>query len=221
MEVNLPGREELGHEDGHEPLDRIDPVSRVVSPAPSESPRRSGHPVMPEPCRHRESQAEALRTAAVEVPDMVGGHQLDRLRSEDAGAIELAAVEEHLEETGVVVRRREEARAAGKTLPWSLDVEIIGGRFDKLEFSVLVGPVDRGETPDLALRQEKVRIGHAQRAGDPFFDIFGQAHAGHALDEVAEDIRIVTVDEPFSRLGVEREGGEPPDDVADRDVLVR
>src|SRR4051812_49498359 len=95
--------QQLGEEaDGHA-LDRVDPERRARRAAPGELPRRArvagGHRVLddaeaePEPDAVERGLREQRAAELLEVPaagQLVGGHQLERARAEDAGAFELA-----------------------------------------------------------------------------------------------------------------------------------
>ena len=60
-----------------------------------------------------EAEAEAEPRWRVQRAYLIRGHERDRARREDAGAVERAAVANHLEKTRVVARGRQQACAPG------------------------------------------------------------------------------------------------------------
>ena len=151
---------------------------------------------------------------------MVGDHQLHGLGAQKARTLELAAVEEHLQEAGVILGRGQQAGASGIAHPRPLDVEIVLGPLDQLESALVVGPVNGREAVDLGFGQEEMGVDHSQRRGDFAGHEIGQAEAGGDFDDRAQDVRVIAVDEFFAGLGVEGQGGQFADDLADGDVFI-
>src|SRR3954468_22351774 len=59
---------------------------------------------------------------------LVGGHQLDRARRQDAHAVERTAVADHLEEPRIVAGGGQQAGAAGKAAARTVDVMALAAR---------------------------------------------------------------------------------------------
>ena len=92
-------------------LDRIHVVGAPVRSTPAERSHRR-HPVGAVALRRLEAEAEPECAGRVEQgAGLVVRHEVDRVRREDADAIQLAAVEQHLEEAGVVGGGRDQSRA--------------------------------------------------------------------------------------------------------------
>ena len=72
--------------------------------------------------------AEPEPTRALQIADLVGGHELDGMRSENAHLAQRATIAQGLEEGGVVSRRGDEARAAREALARSVNVVALTSR---------------------------------------------------------------------------------------------
>ena len=112
---------QLNHQDHHQPRFWIDAIHRTVAPPQPNEPRCS--------CRWRRNDRRSrirVRSprpvAEWRVADLVGRHELDRVRRQDAHPVERAAAAHRLEEACVVARRRNQSRAAGEALARPVDV---------------------------------------------------------------------------------------------------
>src|SRR5207248_10127804 len=108
--------------DAHQPFFRIDPEIRAVDAAPSVHPGRSESLRRSEIDGESEPKPEiagsAEQAARRQIRRVTARHQLHSLRAEQPDSIELAAVQQHLGKSRVVVSRRSQPGAAGKiTLP--------------------------------------------------------------------------------------------------------
>ena len=138
---------------------------------------------------------------------LVGGHQLHRAGAENANAIERAAVADHLEETGVVVRRGGEPRSTGEALVRTVHVVPLSlGAFSRAHgLAVRSAGVDRGQPLGFVLRNVEASVLKAQRTGDASAYELVQRHARRLFHHAAEDVGIVAVNERFTRLRHERQ----------------
>ena len=101
LEVARSRGHKLGHKDADKLLGGVSPVSRMVGAPPAESADRPGLAVPAETVRDPESEPETL--GAVERAGMVSRHEFHGLGAEEAGAVELTAVEEHEKKTGIIL----------------------------------------------------------------------------------------------------------------------
>src|SRR5690606_16820477 len=117
-----------------------------------------------------------------------------------------------------------EARAAGETPARAIHVRALADHAARvrraLESAVLAGGVDDREAVALGWRQVEVRVPHLQRLEDARAQELVERDAGHALDQHAQDVRRVAVDEALARLRVERQRGHARDRRGDRLVAV-
>ena len=103
----------LRHEDADQFLLRIDPEASVVETAPIVRPNRS-YLVLARPSHNAETKTEAVGWRhKLEVANLVASHFPDGFRLQNASAVPLAAVQEHLEKASVIGSGRSQARSAG------------------------------------------------------------------------------------------------------------
>src|SRR5439155_23067889 len=95
-------------------------------------------------------------------------HQRHRAGGENADAVERAALADHLEKPGVVVRRRHESRAAGEASARTLDIRALsaGALRGARNSTIGAARVHRREPAALLARQEEMRVLHAKRAAN-------------------------------------------------------
>jgi hypothetical protein len=173
---------------------------------------------------HGEAQAEADTGRGVPIAEVVRRHQRHRPRRQDAHASELAAVQQHLEEPGVVRGRGDEPGAAREAAARPVHVRAlalhgagVGGPSDQ---AILAGGVHGGEAVRLVSGQEEVRVVHPEGLEDARPQEVIQALPRYALDDHTEDVGGVAVDEAVAGLGVERQTGDPRHGLADGLVTV-
>ena len=120
---------------------------------------------------------------------MIRGHEADAGWGQDALAVKLAAVEEHLGKAEVVLSGGDHATAAGRSSRLRGVVALHGARAalgDELAgFSDLVL---RGEARQLGGWQIEASVDHAEGCGDVVTDKVGQGLARELLDDVALDV---------------------------------
>ena len=112
---------------------------------------------------------------------MVGAHHLDRSRREQADAVELSALQQHLAETGVIHGRGEESTTAGRALrnhrrvgPVHVDLET--GACSHMDFS---------QARELLLRNVERGVFHAEWLKDAGAGEVRERLAGEFFDQVA------------------------------------
>ena len=110
-------------------------------------------------------------------PDLIRRHQRDRLGLEVPLAVQLASVQQHLQEAGVVPNRRDQARAAGFPAP----------RQCRIPDSGHSEAVDRkwlGDARPLHLIRDVIRgLGHAERIEQSLlFELKQRLPRGHLHD---------------------------------------
>src|SRR4051794_20088554 len=164
-------RQHLHHEADHQVCVGIDAVGRAVGARPSE---RAGRveSVGAEPIGGFEAEPVAHAVRRMQRADLVGRHQRHRPPRENAHAVERATAADHLEETRVVLRGRQQTRAAGETLARAVDVGPLAARTVRraLDLAVGIALIHRREPRPLPRRQEELRVPHVQRTGDPRLD---------------------------------------------------
>jgi len=115
-------------------------------------------------------------------PDLIRRHQRDRLGLEVPLAVQLASVQQHLQEAGVVSDRRDQARAPGFPAPRQCG-------------SLIPATRERSTGNDLAMRGQLrlirdlvSRLGHAERIEQSLlFELKQRLPRGH-LDDTAEHV---------------------------------
>ena len=115
---------------------------------------------------------------------MIGGHQLDRLASENADRPEAAARPQHLREADVV------GTGGDRTAAARLPLRRLARRV--MHHVRLAGDGVDGERVRVArprrLGQVEARVGHAERLPDALLQERPEAFARHLLDDEAEDV---------------------------------
>src|SRR4051812_12545018 len=119
------GWEELGHEQGRDLLQRVDPEGGAGRATPGELAGAGEHLVLSRVLDDREPEAEAHtverrlreqraaeRLEIGATGQVVGRHVVDRAGAEQADTVELAAAQQHLAEPVVIGGRRDKAAAA-------------------------------------------------------------------------------------------------------------
>lgn len=214
VEVGAAGRTQLGHEEDHEPLFGIDDVFRKVGAAPAVGADGADLAGFAEVGADPEAEAEAVAFAEEFIASVVGVHELDGFRGEEADAVEFASVEEHLEKAGVVACGGEKAGAAGEAFAGPVDEVAGGGGFSEDEL-VVFEAVDVGEARGFFRREEEVGVAHVERAGDAFLDELVEGFFGDDFDETAEDIGGVSILKLLAGVAMERKRGEAIDDLSE------
>ena len=233
------GGQQLRQEDECDVFDRIHPECSRRSPAPGEL-ALAGHDLgLGRIEHHREAQAKTdtvegrlgeQRSAALgeigAARQVIAGHELEGSPADDAGAVELAPVAQHLGEAVVVPHGRHQATAAGKDLGRSQ----IGRRarviHQRASQARVVGPVCRGRRPRvarcLACRQRgcrvvgrkaldvggwhlKARVGHAERPDHVVDEVLVERLTRDDLDDTAQNIGGVAVVPLGARIEQQRE----------------
>src|SRR5205085_2415800 len=119
-------------------------------------------------------------------------------RCEHPHAVELAATTDHLQEARIVVRRRDQAGAAGEIPPRALDVIALPERTvrsaEDLAAIVVVTGVDGDEAIALAARQEEHRVFQSERTRDARVDQLVKWRARRLFRDAAKDVGVVAVD---------------------------
>ena len=187
-------RHELGQKDDDDIFDRVDPERGRCRAAPPVLAHRTGDAGAPDIGRQREAEAEA--DAAVDrlgehrhrhvgqvapVGQVVGAHQLQRLRPEQALAVEFAAAAQAFAKAQVVGRGRDQPAAARRCRRRRLEVAELRRR--ELAFG------RRQITLRQARRARRVGeeggVGHAERVEDALLQEVVEGLARDLLDQVA------------------------------------
>ncbi len=153
---------------------------------------------------------------------LIGVHEPGRARGEDADTIEFTAAADAFQEAGVVVGGGCEAGAPGEALARTSDVVALAfGAFrSSLVSGGAIACIDSGEAVAVLGLEEEARVLHAERACNARFDELVERHAGCFLDDTAENVGVVAVDELFPRLGDKGQSAEALHGDANRLVLV-
>src|SRR5580658_3366786 len=116
--LQIPLWHDLHHEDADHVFFRVDPKRGARSTPPVILAFRTDGPRLFDSEIHRECETETIADSAVHVIDggdiakQIGTHEFYRLRAQDAYAIQLATVQKHLDEPGVVGGCRHQPAAA-------------------------------------------------------------------------------------------------------------
>src|SRR5690606_17253436 len=100
--VEVAGGKELREVDDDELPGGIDPVRAVVRAAPAELADRARNAARADVLDDVETEPEAFAGPERDVAEMVHGHELDALAAQDPLPVELAAVQQHLQEARVI-----------------------------------------------------------------------------------------------------------------------
>src|SRR5690606_6928032 len=141
--------------------------------------------------------AFARRPARNRVRNEDAAEQLDALAAEHPGRAELPAVQQHLRELEVVLRRAEEPAAAR-------EIGAVHERQVRRPLETAVGaPIERRETRVLGRKEE--RIGHSERLEDAFLRERIERAAGRDLDDADEHVESELAAVRPARAGLEIE----------------
>src|SRR5579863_5348147 len=197
MESQMIRGEKLRHEDADQFPLRIDPEAGIVETAPRVRPNRS-HLVLARTSHNAKTVTEAVGWRhKLEVANLVARHFPDGGRLQNASAVPLAAVQEHLEKASVIGSARRQARSAGTVA--ALPPVGAGNAVNQLPLvhRFLAYPADalvrsrlvnNGETAGLVGRQIEVSVVHAERRKDPAARERFKILAGDHLDQPAQHV---------------------------------
>src|SRR5690606_13999488 len=118
---------QLGHVDDNQLFCRIDPVLAVIGAAPAKLADGAGLAAGAEILDHVKAEAEAFAGGEGDIAQVIDGHQLDGLGTQDALPVKFAALQHHLQETRVVFGSREQARATREAFARAVDVRALSG----------------------------------------------------------------------------------------------
>ena len=179
----------------------VDPEDRAGGAAPEQLPFR------PHGARRRHAQIHSKAEAKAD--PLVGGlakaalgplgeiapagqvvrtHERQSFRTDNAYALEGAAPEQHAAKTQVIVRRGQEATAAGeegRRLAEGARARLIDAAEAPIRGALVIG----GKAMPLRLGHGKARIDHLQGPKDFLFKELVEGQAAHALHEQAADVR--------------------------------
>ena len=149
---------------------------------------------------------------------MVHRHELDRLRAQEPHAVDLSAVQHHLQEAAVVARRREQSRPAGEGDARPVDVVALAEHAVRsaLDPAVVLRGVNGGEAGLPRGSQVELGVRQAERTEDSFLEEVGESRPRHLLDHDTQDVGVVPVDVLLARLRVHRKRRHPLDDGRNR-----
>ena len=174
---------------------------------------------------HREIDAEArarragpVRASAHQqlVPQAVRAHDAHRFRAQDADAVEFAFVYQHLQETRVVVGRRDQSAAAGFEPVRIVVRGPVGARGTLHERAALLVPVMHfGEARAVLLPHVETGVVHAQGEEHALFEKFAEAHAGKFLHDIALDVDGDGIEPLFAGLVEQRNVGDAVDQLVE------
>jgi len=157
----------------------------------------AGHDAEPEP----ETVALGGRVV-MPIGDLVARHLIDRLRLEQALAVQLAAVEQHLQEAPVIMGGGSKSCPAGVIMIVVRDG--VRGGIDKgpsLDFPIadaadgffVVHCVQSGQPRALLLGHKETGVVHLERLENPLAEEFIERLAGDDFDDSAKHIGIEAV----------------------------
>ena len=136
-------------------------------------------------------------------PDLIRRHQRDRLRLEVPLAVQLAAVQQHLQEAGVVASRRDQARAAGFPAPRQCRIP------DSGHPKTIDGKWLGNARPLRFIRDIVCGLGHAERIEQSLLlELKQRLPRGH-LDDTAEHVGRMAVVPAHGGLVGERQRRDP------------
>ena len=157
---------------------------------------------------------------------MVAGHEPHGAAAEDAGPVELAAVEEGEEEPRVVGDGRGQAGAARVVGPGAVvgvagrvdgaAVRTCDGVFRHLDEAVGPRRVDRRVAIGVRGIAEEAGVEHPQRLEDGGPHVVGERPAADDLDDPPQHVHPQAVGEPLARLVQERQRRQPVDHLPHR-----
>ncbi len=186
----------------------IDPVGRMIRPAPAVFAQRSWLPRLAEVGEDPEAEAKAHAWLERREHQIVRRHQLDALAREIALAVQLAASPQHFEEARIVLRRREQSGAAGERNARPAGIVPLSNMAGALQRAwagrsldlPILGRVDHGEPRRLFLGQAEGRIDHPERLDQPRAQELVQRQARYLLHHHAENVGVVAIDPLLARL---------------------
>ena len=156
--------------------------------------------------------------------ELVGVHQRDRLLRQVAFAVPLAAVDDHLDEAGVVADGAHQTAAAGmKALgrEHAADQQIGAGLESRLHVVAQIeGHVVLGQPVMFFRRHMKIRIHHAQRFEQALAQKIAKALPGPDLDQPPQDVDADAVIPARAGLKDQRQRGELVDHLLQRRIHV-
>lgn len=121
--------------------------------------------------------------------EVVGAHEVDDGRREDAVSVELAVVGKHFSEAEVVFRGGDHASATGGQSGLAGEVAAVDVLIAlRGEGAVGLDVVDRGEARPLVLRNVEACVFHAEGLEDFVAIELGKSFAGELFDDVALDV---------------------------------
>ena len=126
---------------------------------------------------------------------MVLRHEVDGLTTQELGAVQAAALHDHLREGQVIAGGAVEAAAAHVELGVLRQAE-----FDRRERALIVSLVHAGEPRALGGRELERRVLHAERAEDVVLEIAVELLAAHGLDHLADPVDADPVFPPVTRI---------------------
>src|SRR5437868_980561 len=159
----------LSHHDSDHLFGGIDPEVGAEGSAPAVVPDRAGLRTLTNILHHAVAQPKAITGTGQpdrKVANVIGGHQLDGLPSEQPHSVQLAAVQHHLMKLEVVRRRgNQPSRAREEHVRLLYPAALFGRGFDELDLVTVrrVGLIKRGKSAGLRLRHIEIGIAHAKR----------------------------------------------------------
>ena len=138
---------------------------------------------------------------------MVAGHVVDGATPEQSDAVEFALVQEHVGEAQVVVCGSDEPAASAEHRRWLVRRPPEGVRRRHGLAGRRVADVQRGEAVHRLVGHVEVGVGHPERLEDAGAEELVERHAGHDLDEAAQDVRRHAVVPLAARLERQRHLG--------------
>ena len=148
---------------------------------------------------------------------MVAGHVLHGARSQDAHSIELAAVQQHLGETVVVVSSAHQPTAAAVRLRFAQRAAVHGFHAHRLA-RLRIRAVQRGEARSVLFVDEPGGLVHAQWLQQPGAHELIEALAGDDFQHPAEHVETDRVVPLGARLEQQWQRRPPVDDCLEIEV---
>src|SRR5208283_5012420 len=170
---------------------------------------RAGADCEAEPPARTESRTDFMSCDVHAGRQRIRRHQPDRFRLQDAHAVKLAAVEQHLAEAQKIRNRGDDASAAREERLRLADVAI-------RERGLGLRPRHGDETGKLVLRYREAAIDHVQRREEAALQKLIEGLSRHDFNDAAEHVVTDGIFPDFARLVQKRQGAEARDEVRDR-----
>ena len=152
---------------------------------------------------------------------LVGGHQANAARRQQADAVDRAAKPDGFEEPRVVTSGGEQPGAAREVLARTIGVVALAPRtIGRALVGAVLARVHRRQSRAVRGRQEELGVRHAERRDDARPQVLIERHPRNFLDDAAEDVGVVAIHPLLTGLRHKRQRPQPLHRRADGLVFV-